>query len=71
MVIHRFWFRKEVIFYERKQVTRNLGQTGGKMLLNSKKADARFSMLQAYYPEVNSEAKDMVNCRFTLRLRNN
>ena len=30
MVIHWSWFRKEVVFYERGQSTRNLGQSGGK-----------------------------------------
>ena len=30
MVIHWSWFRKEVVFYERRQPTRNLGQIGGK-----------------------------------------
>ena len=33
MVIHWSRFRKEVVFYERGQSTRNLGQIGGKMLL--------------------------------------
>ena len=33
---------------------------------NSQKADVQFSALQANCPEVNSEAKDIVNCRFTL-----
>ena len=33
MVIHWSWFRKEVVFYGRRQSTRNLGQIGGKMLI--------------------------------------
>ena len=33
MVIHWSWFRKEEVFYERRQSTRNLGQIGGKMLI--------------------------------------
>ena len=33
---------------------------------NSQKADVRFSVLRPHCPEVNSEAKDMGNCRFTL-----
>ena len=33
---------------------------------NSPKADVRFSVLRFHCPEVNSEAKDMENCRFTL-----
>ena len=31
MVIHWSWFRKEVVFYERRQSTRNLGQSAEKM----------------------------------------
>ena len=33
---------------------------------NSPKTDVRFSVLRPHCPEVNSEAKDMENCRFTL-----
>ena len=33
---------------------------------NSPKADVQFSVLRLHCPEVNSEAKDMENCRFTL-----
>ena len=33
---------------------------------NSPKADVRFSVLRHQCPEVNSEAKDKENCRFTL-----
>ena len=33
---------------------------------NSPKADVRFSVLRLHCPEVNSEAKDMENCRFIL-----
>ena len=33
---------------------------------NSPKADVRFSVLRLHCSEVNSEAKDMENCRFTL-----
>ena len=34
---------------------------------NSPKADVQFSVLRLHCPEVNSKAKDMVNCRFTLQ----
>ena len=34
---------------------------------NSQKANVQFSAPRARCPEVNSKAKDMVNCRFTLR----
>ena len=33
---------------------------------NSPKAHVRFSVLRLHCPEVNSEAKDMENCRFTI-----
>ena len=34
---------------------------------NSQKADAQFSALQAHCPEVDSKAKDMENCRYTMQ----
>ena len=69
MVIHWSWFWEKVVFCERRQSTRNLGQIGGKdrCWRNSQRADVRFSVLRLHCPEVNSEAKDMVNCRFTLQ----
>ena len=33
---------------------------------NSQKADVRFSVLRLHCPEVNSKAKDMEHCRFTM-----
>ena len=36
------------------------------MLLEFAEADVRFSVLRLRCPEVNSEAEDMENCRFTL-----
>ena len=33
---------------------------------NSLRADVQFSVLRLHCPEVNSEAKDMDNCRFTI-----
>ena len=35
--------------------------------LNSQKADVQFSVLQVRCPEVDSEAKDMENCRYTMQ----
>ena len=37
-----------------------------KMLLEFAKAHVQFSVLRFFCPEVNSEAKDMENCRFTI-----
>ena len=34
---------------------------------NSLKADVHFSVPRLHCPEVNSKAKDMVNCRYTLQ----
>ena len=34
---------------------------------NSQKADVQFSALRAHCPEVNSKAKDMENCRYTMQ----
>ena len=34
---------------------------------NSQRADVQFSVLQLHCPEVNSKAKDNVNCRYTLQ----
>ena len=34
---------------------------------NSLRADVQFSVQQLHCPEVNSKAKDMVNCRYTLQ----
>ena len=34
---------------------------------NSLRADVQFSVLRLHCPEVNSKAKDMVNCRYTLQ----
>ena len=51
MVIHWSSFREEVVFYETGQSTRNLGQ---------------YRVLRPHCPEVNSEAKDMENCRYIL-----
>ena len=34
---------------------------------NSLRADAQFSVLRLHHPEVNSKAKDIVNCTFTLQ----
>ena len=34
---------------------------------NSLKADVQFSVLRLHCPEVNSKAKDMVNCRYTMQ----
>ena len=35
--------------------------------LNSQKADVQFSALRAHCPEINSKAKDMENCRYTMQ----
>ena len=62
-----FWFRKEEVFYERRQSTRNLGQIGGKDVdWIRRKWMSNFPCYDTC-PEVNSKAKDMVNCRFTLQ----
>ena len=34
---------------------------------NSLRADVQFSVLRLHCPEVNSKAKDMVNCRYTMQ----
>ena len=67
MVIHWSWFRKEVVFGERGQSTRNLGQSIGEHVdLNSPKADVQFSVQRLHCPSASSKAKDTENCRFTL-----
>ena len=34
---------------------------------NSQKVDVQFSVLRLHWPEVNSKAKDMVNCQYTMQ----
>ena len=44
-----------------------MGQYGGKDdVWNSQKADIQFSVLQVHCPEVDSKAKGMENCRYTI-----
>ena len=62
MVIHWPRFRKEVVFYGREQSTRNLGPYRGKDVAGIR----RKHVLRLHCPELNSEARDMENCRFTL-----
>ena len=38
-----------------------------KMLVEFAEADVQFSVLQVHCPEVNSKAKDMENCRYTMQ----
>ena len=38
-----------------------------RMLLESLRADVQFSVLRLHCPEVNSKAKDMVNCLYTMQ----
>ena len=57
MVIYWSKFRKEVVFYERGQSTRNLGShRGKKSCWNSQKADVQCSV-QHHFPGVSSKAK--------------
>ena len=47
---------------------RSARQASGKDVdWNSPRADVQFSVLRLHCPEVNSKAKDMVNCGFTLQ----
>ena len=67
MVIHWSRFRKEVVFYGRGQSTRNLGPYRGKDVVGiCRKHMSNFPCYDSICPEVNSEAKDMENCRFTI-----
>ena len=58
---------KEVVFHQRGQSTRNLGQYRGEDVGGiRRKRMSDFPCYDSHCPEVNSEAKDMENCRFTL-----
>ena len=53
---------------KRGQSTRNLGSHRGQDAVGIRqKAGVQFSVQQLHCPEVDSKAKDTVNCRFTLR----
>ena len=50
MVFHWSWFRKDVVFCERRQSIRNLGQTGGKDVVGIRRE--RMSNFPCYKPIV-------------------
>ena len=66
MVIYWSRFRKEVVFFERGQSTRNLGQYHGKDVGIRRKRMSNFPCCVLIVQRSNSKAKDMDNCRFTL-----
>ena len=55
-----------VVFYERGQSTKNLGQSRKRCRWNSLKVVVQFSVQQLHCPGVNSKAKVTLNCRHML-----
>ena len=68
MDIHWSWFREKVVLDQWRQSTRRMGPYGGKDVSGiSRKAVAQFSVLQVHCLEVDSKAKVMENCRYTMQ----
>ena len=68
MVIHRSWFWEKSGIPSKKTVNKEFGTKLQKgCCWNSLIADVHFSVLRLHCPEVNSEAKDMLNCRYILQ----